>query len=33
MKNDKYMEGKKFNILKLEGDTITLNERIDKEIL
>tara|TARA_B110001469_G_scaffold123902_2_gene136645 strand:+ start:8579 stop:12487 length:3909 start_codon:yes stop_codon:yes gene_type:complete len=33
MKNDKYMEGKKFNILKLEDDTITLNEEIDNSIL
>ena len=32
-KNDKYMEGRKFHILKTEEDKITLNESIDKGIL
>nr|QDY51635.1 DNA polymerase family B [Mimiviridae sp. ChoanoV1] len=33
MKNDKYQEGKKFNILKIDGDIIELNEEIDKSII
>ena len=33
MKNDKYEEGKKFNILKIDGDIIELNEEIDKSII
>ena len=33
MKNDKYMEGRKFHILKIKDDKITLNEAIDNKIL